>query len=136
MFLPKGFKLNEVSLLVSISMRIQKGEWFTSQKTTCCCHNGAKEHMYCFRKHVSGVWLFLVLSSILFWATLAFGSFFSFCLQIWCWSKSNVGLSSVLMKLASSCDIDAKIWHRLLMNSLQRIWSRSQNVEILYLINF
>ena len=43
--------------------------------------------------------------------------FFSFCLQIWCWSKSNVGLSSVLMKLASSCDIDAKIWHRLLMNS-------------------
>ena len=43
--------------------------------------------------------------------------FFSLCLQIWSWSKSNVGLSSVLMKLASSCDIDAKIWHRLLMNS-------------------
>ena len=87
-------------------------------KTTCCCHNDAKEHMYCFRKHVSGVWPFLVPFSILFWATLVFGSFFfSFCLQIWCWSKSNVGLSSVLMKLASSCDIDAKIWHRLLMNS-------------------
>ena len=115
---PRALNLLKSLELVSISMRIQKGEWFTSQKTTCCCHNDAKEHMYCFRKHVSGVWPFLVPFSILFWATLVFGSFFfSFCLQIWCWSKSNVGLSSVLMKLASSCDIDAKIWHRLLMNS-------------------